>query len=188
MPLPVTYSTLLNWWVRFKFTDAEEVSCHSRLSASNAHILRVSPTIQFTGRHQTSKMAQCGENLNASSAANGDQKAKRKVALITGITGQVNLPSSLHPPLWLLCCAGEKLETRRFPFRSMSSSVLHLTGYNIVVAAEMRYLSTGNNNHLFIVSATEEKSTLLHVRYHAIGIFEALFWILATTVAGIIGF
>uniref|UniRef100_H3CS21 GDP-mannose 4,6 dehydratase n=2 Tax=Tetraodon nigroviridis TaxID=99883 RepID=H3CS21_TETNG len=33
-------------------------------------------------------MAQCGDNVNASSAVNGDQKAKRKVAVITGITGQ----------------------------------------------------------------------------------------------------
>lgn len=163
MPLPVTYSTLLNWCVRFKFTDAEEVSCHSRLSASNAHILRVSPTIQFTGRHQTSKMAQCGENANASSAVNGDQKAKRKVALITGITGQVILPAVYTHRCGCSAVHGEKLETRRFPFRIMSSSVLHLYGYNIVVAAEMRCVSTGNNNHPFIVNATEEKKARFYM-------------------------
>ncbi|CAF98094.1 unnamed protein product, partial [Tetraodon nigroviridis] len=44
--------------------------------------------LAFTDRHQICKMAQCGDNVNASSAVNGDQKAKRKVAVITGITGQ----------------------------------------------------------------------------------------------------
>lgn len=153
MPLPVTSSTLLYWCVGFKFTDAEETLCHSRLSASNAHILCASPTIPSTGRHQTSKMAQCGENVKAGSPVNGDQKAKRKVALITGITGQVTLPT-----VYTHRCGGSavqgKLETKRFPFWRICSSVLHLTGYNIVVAADMRHVSTGNNEQPFIVNAT----------------------------------
>lgn len=157
-PLPVTFSSLLYWCIGFKFTDAEEVFCHSRLSASNAHILCASLTIPFTGRHQTSKMAQCGENANASSAVNGDKKAKRKVAVITGITGQVTLPTVYTHRCGCSAVLG-KLETKRFPFRGISSSVLHLTRYNIVVAADMRHDFIGNNDQPFIVNATEKKKS-----------------------------
>lgn len=154
MPLPVTSSTLLYWCVGFKFTDAEETLCHSRWSASNAHILCASPTIPSTGRHQTSKMAQCGENVKASSPVNGDQKAKRKVALITGITGQVTVPTVSTTAVGALLC---RESSKRFPFWRICSSVLHLTGYNIVVAADMRHVSTGNNEQPFIVNATAKK-------------------------------
>lgn len=87
--LPVTYHSRLYRCVGFKLTDAEEILCHSRSSASNAQVLCAKPTIPFAGRQQTSAMAQCSDNANASSAVNGGQKGSRKVALITGITGQV---------------------------------------------------------------------------------------------------
>lgn len=39
-------------------------------------------------------MAQCSQSASVSSSANGELKKDRKVAVITGITGQVTFP---HP-------------------------------------------------------------------------------------------
>lgn len=83
-------------------------------------------SIPFTGRPQTSTMAQCGKDANASSAVNSNQ-ARRKVALITGITGQVTLPTVYtHHRCHGRSAVLAKLETKLFPCRGISASVLHL--------------------------------------------------------------